>query len=280
MDTLTHLFSYATKDIIPYSKLCTTERVHFRCRLKIMGEKIQRLKSCITDLRNKIEAAEEKNRRAAKALKIKQQKCEMLWEDATLKRRKLALMKEKLEKTYEVLDIKHLKLEHVDELLYTNAVIIKELTDMEVYNSQKRSSLEVALKKTRVKAKEFENRANDLETRAQFYNREIKIANFTKMKAQRKCADLESKLAAKKALLDRLHAQREEFHEREQNCIDQLHTLGEKIKEKTTKAEAAERRSYLLESKVLKLLQELYEQTGEAKKITVLKNELEDLSLN
>ena len=61
-----------------------------------MGEKIQQLKSCILDLRNKIEVAEEKIRRATKALGIKQQRCEMLWEDATYKRRKLAIKKEKL----------------------------------------------------------------------------------------------------------------------------------------------------------------------------------------
>lgn len=43
--------------------------------------------------------------------------------------------------------------------------------------------------------------------------------------------------------------------------------------------DTAERRLYLLENKLSNLLQELYKQTGEARKMFVLKNELEDLSL-
>lgn len=244
-----------------------------------MGEQIQRLKSCIKDLRNKIETAEEKNRRAAKFLKIKQQRFEVLWEDVTLKRRKLALRKETLQKTCEVLEDKHQKLEEVDELLHTNAVISKKLTAKETHNFQKSSSLEFALKKTRAKAMEFENKTKTLKTRAQVYTREIQTANIAEMKAQRKCADLQSKLITKIGLLERLRAKQEEFHDFERECIDQIHTLDEKIKEATTRAEATERRSHLLESKVSKLLQELNQQTCEAKKIFVLKNELEHLSL-
>lgn len=244
-----------------------------------MGEKIQQLKSCILDLRNKIEVAEEKIRRATKALGIKQQRCEMLWEDAAYKRRKLAIKKEMLKKTYEDLEAKHSKLEQVDELLHTSSMVINELKDLETHNTQKGFALEVLLKKTRAKAKELENKASDLKTQAKFYNREIKAANFIEMRAQRKCSDLESKLAAKRDLLERLRVKRERFHEQEKDCIDQVQALGEKIKESTIRAEAAERRLYLLENKLSNLLQELYKQTGEARKMFVLKNELEDLSL-
>ncbi|KAL9980776.1 hypothetical protein ACROYT_G009414 [Oculina patagonica] len=245
-----------------------------------MGENIQRLKSCIKDLRNKIEIAEEKNRRATKVMKIKQQRFEVLWEDVTLKRRKLALRKETLQKTFELLEYKHEKLEEVDELLYTNAMISKELTDMEAHNVRNFTTLEVALKKTRAKAQEFENKTRDLKTRAQVYTREIQMAKIAEMKAERKRADLQSKLITSKGLLERLQAKQEEFHEREKDCIEHLHTLDEKVKEATTRAEAAERRSHLLDSKVSKLLEEINQQKSEAKKIFVLKNELEHLSLD
>lgn len=245
-----------------------------------MGENIQRLKSCIKDLRNKIEIAEEKNRRANRVMKIKQQRFEVLWEDVTLKRRKLALRKESLQKTFELLENKHQKLEEVDELLYTNAMISKELTDMEAHNVQTFTSLEVALKKTRAKAQDFENKTRDLKTRAQVYTREIQIAKIAEMKAERKKADLQSKLITRKGLLERLRAKQEEFHEREKDCIEHLHTLDEKIKEATTRAEAAERRSNLLQGKVSKLLEEINQQKSDAKKIFVLKNELEHLSLD
>ena len=244
-----------------------------------MGEKIQQLKSCILDLRNKIEVAEEKIRRATKALGIKQRRCEMLWEDATYKRRKLAIKKEKLKKAYEDLEANHSKLKQVDELLYTNTMVINKLKDLETRNTQKNFSLEVLLKKTRAKANELENKASDLKTQAKHYNREIKTANFIEMRAQRKCSDLESKLVAKKNLLERLRVKRERFYEEEKDRIVQAHALGEKIKESTIRAEAAERRLYLLENKVSNLRQELYKQTGEARKMFVLKNELEHLSL-
>lgn len=244
-----------------------------------MGEKIQRLKSCIKDLRNKIEIAEEKNRRATKVMKIKQQRFEVLWEDITLKRRKRALRKEILQKTYELLEEKHVKLEEVDELLYTNAMISKELTDVEAHNVQTFTALEVALKKTRTKAQEFESKTRDLITRAEVCTREIQIAKIAEMKAERKRADLQSKLITRKDLLERLQAKQEEFHEREKDCIEQQHTLDEKIKDATTRAEAAERRSHLLQGKVSKLLEELNQQKSDAKKIFVLKNELEHLSL-
>lgn len=135
------------------------------------------------------------------------------------------------------------------------------------------------MKKTRAKANELENKASDLKTQAKHYNREIKTANFIEMRAQRKCSDLESKLVAKKNLLERLRVKRERFYEEEKDRIVQAHALGEKIKEITIRAEAAERRLYLLENKVSNLRQELYKQTGEAKKMFVLKNELEHLSL-
>lgn len=244
-----------------------------------MTEKMPKLKSCILDLRNKIEGAEEKHRRAAKALKIKQQRLEVLWEDAALKRRKLALRKETLQKTYELLEEKHLKLEDVDELLHTNAMISKELREIDAHNSQKCSSLEVALMKTRAKAQEFENKTKDLKIRAQVYSREIQMANIAEMKAERKRADLQSKFITRRSLLERLQVKHEEFHEREKDCIDKLHMLDERTIEATTRAEAAEKRSHLFESKVSKLRQELNQLTSDAKKLIVLKNELEHLSL-
>lgn len=244
-----------------------------------MAEKMPKLKSYIMDLRNKIEIAEEKHRRAGKVLKIKQQRLEVLWEDVTLKRRKLALRKETLRKTYELLEDRHQELEEVDELLYTNAMISKELREMEAHNFQKCSSLEVALKKTRAKAQEFENKTKDLKTRAQVYTREIQMANIAEMKAERKRADLQSKLITRKSLLERLRVKHEEFHERDKDCIDKLHMLDERTKEATTRAEAAEKRLHLFESKVSKLRQELNQQASDAKKLFVLKNELEHLSL-
>ena len=243
-----------------------------------MAEKMPKLKSCILDLRNKIEAAEEKHRRAAKVLKIKQQKLEVLWEDVALKRRKLALKKETLKKTYEHLEDKHQKLE-VDELLYTNMLMSKELREMDARNCQKCSSLEVALKKTRTKAQEFENKTKDLKIRAQVYAREIQMANIAEMKAERKRADLQSKYVTRKSLLERLQVKHEEFHEREKDYIDKLHMLDEGTIEATIRAEAAEKRSHLFESKVSKLRQELNQQTSDAKKLFALTNELEHLSL-
>lgn len=245
-----------------------------------MSEKIERLKTCIKDLRNKIETAEERNRRATKVMKIKQQRFEVLWEDVTFKRRKLALKKEALQKTYELLEEKHQKLEEVDELLYTNGMASKELTEMEAHNVQTFTSLEVALKKTRAKAQDFESKTRDLKIRAQVYSREIQMANIAEMKAERKKADLQSKLITRKGLLERLRTKQEEFHEREKDSIEQLKALDEKMKEATTRAEAAERRSKLLESKVTKLLEELDQQQSDAKKISVLKNELEHLALD
>ena len=244
-----------------------------------MAEKTPKLKSCILDLRKKIEAAEEKHRRAAKVLKIKQQRLEIVWEDVTLKRRKLALRKETLRKTYELLEEKHQKLEEVDDLLYTNMLMSKELREMDAHNFQKCSSLEVALKKTRAKAQEFENKTKDLKLRAQVYAREIQMANIAEMKADRKRADLESKFTTRKILLERLRVKHEELHEREKDCIDKLHLLHEKTIEAITRAEAAEKRSRLFESKVSKLRQELNQQTCDAMKLFVLKNELEHLSL-
>ena len=238
-----------------------------------------KLKSCILDLRNQIEAAEDKHRRAAKVLKIKQQKLEVLWEDVALKRRKLALKKETLKKTYELLEGKHQKLEEVDELLYTNMLMSKELREMDARNSQKCSSLDVALKKTRTKAQEFENKTKDLKLRAQVCAREIQMANIAEMKAERKTADLQSKFITRQNLLERLLVKHEEFHEREKACIDKLHMLNVRTIEATTRAEAAEKRSHLFESKVSKLRQELNQQTSDAKKLFVLKNELEHLSL-
>lgn len=244
-----------------------------------MAEKMPKLKSCILDLRNQIEAAEDKHRRAATVFKIKQQKLEVLWEDVATKRRQLALKKETLKKTYELLEDKHQKLEEVDELLYTNMLMSKELREMEARNSQKCSSLEVALKKTRTKAQEFENKTKDLKIRAQVYAREIQMANIAEMKAERKIADLQSKCITRKSLLERLSVKHEEFHEREKACIDKLHMLDERTIEATTRAEAAEKRSHLFERKVSKLRQELNQQTSDAKKLFVLKNELEHLSL-
>lgn len=244
-----------------------------------MAEKMPKLKSYILDLRNKIEAAEENHRRAAKVLKIKQQRLEILWEDIALKRRKLALKKETLRKTYELLEDKHQKLEEVDEILYTNMLMSKELREIDSRNSQKCSSLEVALKKTRTKAQEFENKTKDLKIRAQVYARGIQMANIAEMKAERKSADLQSKFITRKSLLERLQVEQEEFHEREKDYIDKLHMLDERTIEATTRAEAAEKRSHLFESKVSKLRQELNQQTSDATKLFALMNELEHLSL-
>jgi len=244
-----------------------------------MADKMPKLKSFILDLRNKIEAAEEKHRRAAKVSKIKQLRLEVLWEDVALKRRKLALKKETLRKTYELLEDKHQKLEEVDELLYTNMLMYKELRQLDSRNSQKCSSLEVTLKKTRSKAQEFENKTKDLKIRAQVYAREIQMANIAEMKAERKRADLQSKFITRKRLLERLGVKYEEFHEREKDYIDKLRMLDERTIEATTRAEAAEKRSHLFESKVSKLRQELNQQTSDARKLFALKNELEHLSL-
>ena len=244
-----------------------------------MGENIQRLKSCITDLRNKIESAEERTRRAKKVLKLKEQRFEVRCGDVSLTRSKLALAKEKLQKTYELLEEKHEQLEEVDELLHTNTVIWKELTDNETQNFKKTLALEIALNKTRAKAVEYESKIKDFQTKAQVLAREIQIANISEMKAKRKYTDLTSRIITRKGLLMRLQVKEEQFHEREKDFIDKHHFFDEKIKEATTRAEAAERRTSLLEGKVSKLRQELHQQTSNTKKIFVLKRGLEQLSL-
>ena len=243
-----------------------------------MGENIQRLKSCITDVRNKVEIAEERNRRAQKLLKIKEQMFEVFLEDMSLIRSKVTLTKEKLQKTYELLEEKHQQLEEVDEVLQAKTVICKELTRGETQNSQKNLALEIALNKTRTKAMEYENKIKEFKTRAELYAREIQMANIAEMKAKRKFADLTSRIITRKELLDRLGFKEEQFHKREENFIKKLHSLDENIQEATIRAEATERRMKLLKNKVSQLRQELLLQKTRNRKIFRMKNELEHLS--
>lgn len=245
----------------------------------MMGENIHRLKSCITDLRNKIELAEERSRRAKKVLRIKERRYEVLGEDVSLIRNKVALIKEKLQNAYELLEEKHLQLEEVDELLHSNTVIRRKLTDNETVNFRKTLGLEIALNKTRTRAVEYENKTKELKARAKLYAREIQITNIAELKAKRKSADLTSRIITRKGLLERLQTKEEEFQKREKELIDKCHYFDEEIKDATTRAEAAERRMKLLQSKVSKLRQELHQQRSETKEIFVLKNELEHLSL-
>lgn len=244
-----------------------------------MGENIQRLKSCIADSRSKIELAEDRCRKAKKVLKIKERRSELLMENVSSMRRKLALAKEKLQKTYELLDEKHQQLEEVDEVLHTNADICKELKNNETQNLQQSLEMEIALNKVRAKAMEFENKTKELKTRAQVYAREIQSSNIAELKAKRKSADLTSKIVTRKGLIERLQLKEEQFHKRESDFIDKHRFLDKKIKEATTRAETAEKRTNLLQNKTLELRQELHRQSKKTGKVFVLKNEFEHLSL-
>ena len=244
-----------------------------------MGENIQRLKSCIADSRNKIELAEDRYRTAKKVLKIKERRRELLMENVSSMRRKLALAKEKLQKTYELLDEKHQQLEEVDELLHTNADICKELKNNETQKLQQSLEMEIALNKTRAKAMEFENKTRELKNRALVYVREIQLSNIAELKAKRKSADLTSKIVTRKGLIERLQLKEEQFHKRESDFIDKHRFLDKKINEATTRAETAEKRTDLLQSKLSEHRQELHRQSKKTGKVFVLKNAFEHLSL-
>lgn len=244
-----------------------------------MGDSIQRLKWCITDLKKKIEFAEDRSRRAKGVLTIKERRVEVLLENLSLMRRKLALSREKLHKTYELLDEKHQQLEEVDECLHTSAVMCKELTKSETKNFKQSLQVEIVLNKTRARAMEQESKTNELKRRAQMYSREIQILKIAEMKAKRKFAELTSKIIIRKELCERLQVKEEQFHKRQESFLKKHQFFKEKISEATTTAESAERRIMLLQSKVLELRKEICRQTSETRKMFVLKNELEHLSL-
>lgn len=139
--------------------------------------------------------------------------------------------------------------------------------------------MEIALNKARAKAMEFENKTKELKTRAQVYAREIQSSNIAELKAKRKSADLTSKIVTRKGLIERLQLKEEQFHKRESDFIDKHRFLDKKIKEATTRAETAEKRTNLLQNKTLELRQELHRQSKKTGKVFVLKNEFEHLSL-
>ena len=244
-----------------------------------MGDSIQRLKWCIADLRKKIEFAEDRRRRAKKVLTIKERRVEVLLENVSLMRRKLSLSRDKLHNTYELLDEKHQQLEEVDECLHTSAVICKELTNSETKNFKQSLQMEIVLNKTRAKAMEQERRTKELKSRAQKYSREIQMLKIAEMKAKRKVAELTRKITTRKELCERLQLKEERFHKHQESFLKKHQFLKEKISEATTTAESAERRTRLLQSKVSKLREDICRQTSETRKMFVLKNELEHLSL-
>ena len=246
----------------------------------VMGENIQRLKSCITDFRNKIEFAEERSRRAEKVLKVKEQRRDILLEDMALIHQKVTLKKDKLKKTHVLLEGKHHRLEKLDEVLREKTEICKELTRNDTQNFQKTLELEIAMNKARAKAMDYENKTIELKTRAKLCEREIQMAKIAEMKAKRKTADLTSRLITRKGLLERLKIKEEQFHKREEIFVYNIHNLEENIQEATTRAEAAERRITLLKTKVSQLRQELLQQRSRRKRIFRLKNELEHLPLD
>lgn len=244
-----------------------------------MGENIQRLKSCITDFRNKIEVAEERSRRAEKVFKVKEQRRDILLEDVALIHEKVTLKKEKLQKTHVLLEEKHHRLQKLDKVLRAKTEICKELTRNDTQNFRKTLELEIGMNKARAKAMDYENKTIELKTRAKLCEREIQMAKIAEMKAKRKTADLTSRLITRKGLLERLKIKEEQFHKREEIFVDKIHNLEENIQETTTRAEAAERRITLLKTKVSQLRQELLQQRSRRKRIFRLKNELEHLPL-